>query len=236
MALGARVKVVLIGSPGAGEASSAARLARLLGLPYLELDEDGPRELPGEPCDPAPGGPWPEQLGQLLRVLHAVAPEAVGLAPATTAELRARLRADLARRRAHVAPRLPADELARADRILAALLDHDVRWQFPVGVTHGDLVPAHVLVDPDGALAGVLGWEAVGAGDPAWDFAWWLHAMSAAGDRALVAYGGPPEVGFRLRAACLYALMPWREVERGIEAGDPALIEAGIAGARARLR
>jgi hypothetical protein len=30
--------------------------------------------------------------------------------------------------------------------------------------------------------------------------------------------------------------MPWHEVEHGIETGDPSLIEAGIAGARARLR
>jgi aminoglycoside phosphotransferase (APT) family kinase protein len=197
------------------------------------------RKLDGAPCDPcgaAPGGPWPEQLGRFLRALHVVSPAAIGLPPATPAELRARVRADLARMRAHVAPRLPAAELARADLILAALLDHDSRWQFPVGVTHGDLGPEHVLVDPDGALAGVIDWEDVGAGDPAWDFAWWLHAMPVAGDRALVAYGGPTDVGFRLRAACLYTLMPWHEVEHGIETGDPSLIESGIAGARARLQ
>jgi aminoglycoside phosphotransferase (APT) family kinase protein len=216
----------------------APRLPAAIPRPELVSDEPAGiayRKLEGVPCDPAPGGGWPEQLGRFLRALHGVSPEAVGLAPATPEALRARLRAEFARMREHVAPRLAAAERARADAVLAALLDDDRRWRFPVVVAHGDLGPEHVLVDSDGALAGVIDWEEVGAGDPAWDLAWWLSAMPAAGERALAAYGGPSDDEFRARATCLFALMPWDDVDHGVATGDAALIESGMAGVRARL-
>ncbi len=209
-------------------------------IPRPELVSDEPvgiayRKLEGAPCDAAPGGAWPEQLGRFLRALHGIAPEDVGLSPATPEVLRARVRADFARMRGHVAPRLGAAERAGADAVLAELVDDDRSWRWRPVIAHGDLGPEHVLVDPHGALAGVIDWEEVGAGDPAWDFAWWLHAMPATAERALAAYGGPPDERFRARAACLYALMPWHDVEHGAETGDAALIEAGLAGVRARL-
>ena len=145
------------------------------------------------------------------------------------------MRADLARMHAHVAPRLSPAERARADALVAGLVDDDRNWRFELVVTHGDLGPDHVLVDPAGALAAVIDWEDVGAGDPAGDFAWWLHAMPSASERALAAYGVPSDERFRARAAGLFAVMPWHDVEHGVETGDPESIAAGLAGIRARL-
>jgi aminoglycoside phosphotransferase (APT) family kinase protein/adenylate kinase family enzyme len=193
------------------------------------------RKLAGEPCDRAPARAGPEQLGRFVRELHAIAPADLGLAPLTVAEFRARVRADLARMRAHVAPRLSPAERARADALVAALVDDDRNWRFELVVTHGDLGPEHVLVDPAGALAAVIDWEDVGAGDPAGDFAWWLHAMPSASERALAAYGVPSDERFRARAAGLFAVMPWHDVEHGVETGDPESIAAGLAGIRACL-
>ena len=64
------------------------------------------------------------------------------------------------------------------------MLDDETVWRFAPCVTHGDLGPEHVLVSASGDLSGVLDWEEVGIGDPAWDFAWWVHEMPAVGERA----------------------------------------------------
>jgi aminoglycoside phosphotransferase (APT) family kinase protein len=171
------------------------------------------RKLAGEPCDRAPAGAWPEHLGRFMRELHAIAPGDLGLA----------------------VPRLSPAERARADAVIAALVDDDRNWRFELASTHGDLGPEHVLVDPAGGLAAVIDWEDVGAGDPAGDFAWWLHAMPGASERMLAAYGVPSDEQLRTRAACLFAVMPWHDVEHGVETGDPELISAGLTGLRARL-
>ena len=73
-------------------------------------------------------------------------------------------------------------------------------------------------------------------GDPAWDFAWWLREMPSVGERALAAYGGAPDPGFEVRARFSFVMMPLHELDHGLEAGLPGLVDSGLAGFRARLR
>jgi aminoglycoside phosphotransferase (APT) family kinase protein/adenylate kinase family enzyme len=224
------------------QAAVLPKLAPLVGtaVPRPDLVSDDPvamsyRRLDGVACDEVPEGAWPAQLGTVIRELHRVPPDRLGIAARTVGAYREWLRADVAGFRVHVAARLSPAEAARADAMIAALLDDDRNWRFDLVVTHGDLGPEHVLVSPAGDLIGVIDWEDVGTGDPAGDFAWWLHAMPAAAARALAAYGGPSDDRFEVRARILFALMPWHEVDHGVATADPSAIDAGIAGVRARL-
>jgi hypothetical protein len=80
----------------------------------------------------------------------------------------------------------------------------------------------------------VIDWEEVGMGDPVADFAWMLHAAPGPGERALAAYGGPPDTRFRERGRVRFLLMPWHEVEYGLDTGKDEFVESGIAGVRER--
>jgi aminoglycoside phosphotransferase (APT) family kinase protein len=208
-------------------------------IPKPQLVCDGPvvvvyRKLDGVPCDRVPGA-WPEQLGGFLDRLHSLAPASLGVEKLDAGTLRDDLRLDCKRLHAAVAPHLVGGEQLRAEMLLADLLDDDRIWKFHPVVAHNDLGPEHVLVTGDGDLVGVIDWEEVGTGDPATDFAWWLHAMPEVGQRMLTAYSGEIDPQFRERTRLLYALMPWDEVEHGAAVGDRAMVASGLAGLRARL-
>jgi aminoglycoside phosphotransferase (APT) family kinase protein len=190
------------------------------------------RRLDGMPCDEAPDGQWPEQLGTLLAHLHATPPQAIGLETLVAATVREDVRSDCARMMAIVGPRLTAGERARAEQLVEGFLADDRNWQFAPTITHGDIGPEHVLVSPGGELVGVIDWEDLRTGDPAWDFAWLAQDPHAT--RALAAYGRSNEQ-LLARARHFWALGPWHEVEHGVATNDPALVESGLAGVRARL-
>lgn len=218
------------------------RLAPHLGtkIPKPQLACDGPvtvvyKKLEGAPAAAIEGGAWAAQLGGLLNRLHATSARSLGVEAIDARTLREDRRIDCGRLFAAIAPHLTSGERLRAELMLADLLDDDRNWAMSPVVRHGDLTPEHVLVTPTGDLAGVLDWEDVGAGDPADDFAWWLHAMPEAGARMLAAYGGPPDERFAVRARVLHAIMPWHEVEHGHATDDGALITAGLEATRARL-
>jgi aminoglycoside phosphotransferase (APT) family kinase protein len=132
------------------------------------------RRIEGDPCE-GTEGIWPERLGRFLYDLHAVPPEFVGLRARGADDVRVEVRAEASRLRALVDQLLSVDERSRADRAMARYLDDDDLWRFAPCLTHGDLGPEHVLVTGSGDLAGVIDWEEASVGDPAWDFAWWLH-------------------------------------------------------------
>ncbi|MEX0984748.1 MAG: phosphotransferase [Actinomycetota bacterium] len=205
----------------------------------VSLEDDPPmmayRRLPGAACDVAPGGIWPERLGRFLYALHSVPPEFVGMRTVRPAVVRARQRDVCSALAAQVLPFLDGLDRADAERMLASYLDEDDLWIFAPCLTHGDLGPEHVLVGADGDLAGIIDWEEAAIGDPAWDFAWWLHEMPDQAGRALAAYGGPPDRRFHDRARFTYALMPWHEVAFGLEDAQPAFVRSGLDGVRRRL-
>jgi aminoglycoside phosphotransferase (APT) family kinase protein len=198
----------------------------------------GYRKIEGVPVDVSAGidgGLWPERLGRFLFDLHMVPPEFVGMRAAGAEHARSERREEWSRMRAAVGPLLAPAELARADAMMAALLDDDRNWRFSTCLTHNDLGPEHVLVSDTGDLVGVIDWEEAAVADPAVDFAWWLHEMPHHGERALAAYGGEPDARFRVRARAAYGLMPWHEVEYGLGGGGEAFVDSGVAGVRDRL-
>lgn len=209
-------------------------------IPKPQLACDGPvtvvyKKLEGVAADESSLRQWAPQLGGFLNRLHATPAKSLGVEALDAQTLRDDRRIDCERLFAAVSPHLSSGERLRAELLLADLLDDDRNWKMHPVVRHGDLGPEHVLVTSGGDLAGVIDWEDVGTGDPADDFAWWLHAMPETGAKMLAAYGGPPDERFHQRCRVLYAIMPWHDVEYGTATDDAALIASGLEGTRARL-
>lgn len=200
----------------------------------------GYREIVGTGCDVAGGaaaadaGMWPERLGRFLYDLHMMPPESLGMRASRAEEIRDALRAEWQRLYDVARPHLTSDD-ARATTKIEPVFDDDAVWRFASCVTHGDLAPEHVLVTPNGDLAGVIDWEEVDVGDPAADFSW-LLAMPGIGDRALGGYGGAPDAGFATRTRLWHTLIPLHELERGIEAALSELVASSLAAFCTRLR
>ncbi|WP_324650251.1 macrolide 2'-phosphotransferase [Georgenia sp. H159] len=95
---------------------------------------------------------------------------------------------------------------------LAAWLDDDGLWPEETVFTHGELYPAHVLIDDDDAVTGVLDWTTARGDDPARDFMY-QHAFAppeafAATTRAYTEAGGQPGERLGERCAALMAAGP----------------------------
>ena len=215
----------------------AAELSALVPEP-VHADLDVPaiayRRLEGVPLDEAPDGLWPERLGRFLYDLHLMPPEYVGLRGTSAAQVRAAMRKELAWMRGDIVPLLSPEEAKACVSRFDGFLGDDELWRFAPCLTHGDIGPEHVLVSPVGDLVGVLDWEELTVGDPVADFAWLLHGRPADGERALGAYGGPPDQTFRSRAAFRFWLMPFHEVAYGLRTGQRAFVDSGLEGIRAR--
>lgn len=216
----------------AAEVSTAVPEPELVSLDPVVM---GYRKLPGTSLvEAGDEGVWPERLGRSLYDLHMVPAEYLGLRARGAAAVREERRAELATLQERVFPLLStAERGAFADRF-DHYLGADDLWRFGPCVTHNDLGPDHILVSAAGDLAGVIDWEEVGIGDPAWDFAWLLGARPDAGERALAAYGGLPDAGFRDRARFSFLLMPWHEVIYGLDSGRDAFVQSGLGGVRER--
>jgi hypothetical protein len=133
-----------------------------------------------------------------------------------------------------VLPLLDGTQRIAASAWIDGFVDDDRNVRFAPCLTHGDIAPEHVLVGPDGDLAGVLDWGDASVGDPARDFAWILGESPDEGDRALSAYGGAPDPRFRDRCRFGFAMIPWHEVHHGVLAGRQDLVERGLRGVRSR--
>src|SRR5690606_13752472 len=113
-------------------------------------------------------------LGSLLALLHAVpVAEArhVGVALRGPEHARESCRADV--------PRV-ADEFDVRPALLERLhswLEDDELWPESTVFTHGELYPAHVLIDQDESITGVLDWTTARGDDPARDFMY-QHAFA----------------------------------------------------------
>jgi aminoglycoside phosphotransferase (APT) family kinase protein len=217
----------------------AAEVSAPVPLPRFGSAEDPPcivyPLIRGVPMDTAADGIWPERLGRFLYDLHLMPPEYVGLRPRAPEAVRDERRADTAEKMAATGALL-GPELRRAlGRLLASFLDDDANWRFSTCLVHGDIAPEHVLVGDDGHLAGVIDWGDLEVGDGAGDFAWILGAKPGAGARALQAYGGEPDAGFRLRADAGFTLRPWSDVDYGHRIGDDEILQRGLDALRARL-
>jgi aminoglycoside phosphotransferase (APT) family kinase protein len=194
------------------------------------------RAIVGTRSDRGPDGIWPERLGRFLYDLHLTPPEFVGLRGTTAPAVRAGVAAVLDTMRSRVLPLLEPGERDHFSAAFRRFLDDDAQWRFAPCLTHGDLGPAHILVSDTGDLAGVIDWEDLAVGDPAWDHAWLLNAAPGVGERVLAAYGGAPDPTFRRRASFSFGLMPFHDVLHGLDGGGDAFVDIGIEGIRARAQ
>lgn len=142
----------------------------LPGSPGLTIDDQGQPTYHVDPGSPA----YAAGLGGLVAELHAIpmsAVQAAGLPIVTIGQVRAKHREDLAQ----VAAAFTIDEdlLSRWRR----WLDTDSYWPTGTVFSHGELYQAHVLLDADEAITGVLDWTTAAVGDPARDLA--MQYMSA---------------------------------------------------------
>lgn len=163
------------------------------------------------------------ELGRLLAALHA-APLAeareMGVEVRSPDAVRERWHDDVARVSAEfdVHPEL-------RDR-LAAWLDDDELWPQETVFTHGELYPAHVLIDEDDAVTGVLDWTTARGDDPARDFMY-QHAFAPpeALEETVRAYteaGGTPWPRLAERCAALMAAGPVGYGVYALTTGRPA--------------
>jgi aminoglycoside phosphotransferase (APT) family kinase protein len=215
----------------------ARELPAAVPVPTLLSEEPvvmGYRKLEGAPPGATSDGAWPERLGRFLYDLHVVAPEILGLRWMSAATVSDVFDEELASLRERVLPLLDPATAQRLGARMDAFVTDDATRRYAPCLTHGDIGPEHILVSPEGDLVGVLDWEELAIGDPAADLAWMLHARPADGERVLAAYGGAPDASFRERAAFRFVLMPFHDVVHGLDTGDEALIEDGLAGIRDR--
>lgn len=133
----------------------------LPGRPGLTLDAAG---SPVWHIGPSSTG-YAESLGELIGQLQAISPAAqAGLPVVSPEEVRARWQRDL--------DRVGAEFTIAADlrRRWQQWIDDDSYWPTWSALSHGELYPAHTLVDDDDRIVGVLDWTTAEVGDPARDF------------------------------------------------------------------
>jgi macrolide phosphotransferase len=177
---------------------------RLPGEPGLTLSADGEPQWHFDREDPR----YARSLGRLIACLHGIDAEearAAGVSIRTADEERAEWRARLERASAAFAI---GEELHAG---WEAWLADDGLWPEFTTLTHGELYPAHLLLDADGEVRSVLDWTTAKVGDPAVDFMY-HHMLSG------------PEV-FRLTVEA-YAEITGR-VPRRLEERCTALLSAG---------
>lgn len=114
-------------------------------------------------------------------------------------------------------------------------------WQGPPLWVHGDLHPANVVVT-DGTLSGVIDFDSVFAGDPAWDLAAaWVLLPAGAAAPFFAAYGrADPGTIRRARGLAalksLFLMLMGRNGDQGLPGGKPTWGPAGRAALARVLR
>lgn len=199
-------------------------------VPYeVPADSDGPwrvrhRIVPGSASTPsALSRSDGTVVGRFLRSLHDLDLGALGVVARVDDR-----GAALARMEAEVVPLLPPASRAAAVGLIA-----EARRTTPVSLAHGDLGPAHLLVDAD-VVSGVIDWTDSSLQDPAIDLAWTLHGTPE-GFREGIRASYRPSPGEERRALVWHRLGPWHEVLHGLDQRDRAYVESGLAGVIERL-
>ncbi|MFP8962159.1 macrolide 2'-phosphotransferase [Streptomyces nanhaiensis] len=177
----------------------------LPGAPGLTLTDAGEPDWHMDPADPD----YAERLGRLLARLHSIAPEraeAAGVEVRAPARVRQAWRDDIAR-------------VSESFTVSAALTDtwrawieDDTCWPEQTVMTHGEIYPAHVLLDEEGTITGVLDWTTARVDDPARDLSFQYGAAGEEMLRAtLTAYeraGGHVHPGLAAQAKHLWDASP----------------------------
>lgn len=200
------------------QAADLVAYPALPGSPGLTLTEDLEPEWHLDPTSTD----YAARLGRLLARLHAIdvkAARAAGLEVRDPARVREAWREDVAR----VLEAFPvAPVLAET---WEEWLADDACWPDRTVLTHGELYPAHVLLDPDGKIRGVLDWTTARVDDPARDLSF---QHGAGGDAALEATlasyadaGGTVSPGTARQAGRLWDAAPLGYALFALTTGDP---------------
>ncbi|NBE93061.1 aminoglycoside phosphotransferase family protein [Nonomuraea sp. KC401] len=124
---------------------------------------------------------------------------------------------------------IAADVRAVWDDAVAA-----AEWEGPPVWVHGDLHPANVVVS-DGTLSGIVDFETMFAGDPAWDLAAaWVLLPAGTAARFFDAYGHTDEAAIRRARGLaamksLFLMLMGQNGDRGFAGGKPHWGPAGRA-------
>ncbi|HET8993888.1 MAG TPA: macrolide 2'-phosphotransferase [Rhodococcus sp. (in: high G+C Gram-positive bacteria)] len=177
----------------------------LPGAPGLTLTDAGEPVWHIDPASPD----YAQRLGRLLARLHSLGAqqaEAAGVEVRSPAQVRRSWRDDIERvsEAFTVAPAL--------NRAWRTWLEDDSCWPEETVMTHGEIYPAHVLLDENGAITGVLDWTTARVDDPARDLS---AQYGAAGEEMLhatitayAAAGGHIYPGLAAQAKHLWGASP----------------------------
>jgi macrolide phosphotransferase len=202
----------------------------VVGDPGLKIDAEGQLHWRLDPSSLR----YAEAFGALLAKLHGIDIERAreaGVEVEAAGDVRARWRRDIAKVTSEFSV---AGELRERWQ---AWLDDDSYWPAWSVFSHGELYPAHVLIDADEAITGVIDWSTAKVSDPARDFAFQRAMASAeAFDATLQAYargGGKlwPRLGEH--AAELFAASPVAYGLYALQTGEEkhrAAAQAALAG------
>ncbi|WP_035280155.1 macrolide 2'-phosphotransferase [Brevibacterium album] len=191
---------------------------RLPGEPGLTLSTDGEPQWHFDREDPH----YARSFGRLIAHLHGIGAEdarAAGVSVRTADEERAEWRARLERASAAFAI---SDGLRASWEVW---LDDDGLWPEFTALTHGELYPAHLLLDSDGEVRSVLDWTTAKVGDPAVDFMY--HHMLSGPEAFRLAVEAYAELTGRVprrlgeRCEALLSAGPLSYAEYALTTGDP---------------
>lgn len=195
------------------------------GDPGLTIDNGEP-EWHLDPADPG----YADRLGRLLAALHTI-PVAEATAPGMEIRTPDQVRQSWSDDIATVLAEFPVDPtLSEAWR---AWLDDDACWPDRTVPTHGEIYPAHLLFDADGAITGVLDWTTARVDDPARDLA---AQYGAAGEdmlnRTIEAYaeaGGHVHAGLAAQARHLWDASPVGYALYALTTGEQEHLDGAVA-------
>jgi aminoglycoside 2''-phosphotransferase len=179
-------------------------------------------------------------IADFLTALHSIPTEravAAGLDNTSAADWRAEYAAFREWSRAQAAPLLPPYARAGLERLWAGYLDEPDNFRFQPALIHRDLGAEHVLLTPDGRLAGVIDWGDAAIGDPAIDFAGFLGGLGERFTRQVIArWRGPRAVGateeteetLLARAAFYTKIAPLHAIHFGLLTGSDPFVRQGV--------
>lgn len=123
------------------------------------------------------------------------------------------------------APYLPARAQRQAAEVFDRFLQDDRHFAFTPVLLHGDLGPDHLLLDPaSGRLSGVIDFEDMSIGDPAFDF----NGLTFLGTDLLAAYDLPIDTTCTERMHFYTWLWPFHELRYGLESNQQAHIQHAV--------
>jgi macrolide phosphotransferase len=175
-----------------------------------------------EPTSPQ----YARAIGEFIAALHRISPERArdaGLVVQSMDEVREEWNSHLKRVLAQF------DVNATLAQRWRRWLDDEDYWRDRATFTHGELYPAHVLIDDQCNIQGVLDWTTAKVGDPAADFVFQYMMGLEVFEQTVAAYeaaGGAKHPMFAERCARLTSASALNYALFALTSGEPEHLEA----------